>query len=62
MSAEAIQGATRAVERMIVEIKRERVARFDLQYPVGHSEREARMPDEIRVLKRELAQANTTKE
>jgi hypothetical protein len=45
-----IQALIDRVERMRRELVLDRIRRFDLEYPVGHSEREARMPREIRQL------------
>jgi hypothetical protein len=45
-----IQALIDRVERMRRELVLDRIRRFDLEYPVGHSERESRMPREIRQL------------
>lgn len=54
MSPDEIQAVTDRINRMVRELRMDRLRRFDLQYPVGHAEREQRMPAEIRALRAEL--------
>jgi hypothetical protein len=41
---EPLKQACATVERIMAGLRAERVLRFDLAYPPGHAERDARMP------------------